>query len=160
MGSQRVGHNRGTEQPTLPTRGPRVLFFKGRASSKCSKKSSVPVARDRSETKHPQMVFRELLRSHHSLVLSLQRVSQGHGQWRQILAPREEPRPWELVGVLRRTAGKWSELWGDVGGRGRGKGEGRGVWDLSTAALGVGGPSQPLAAQQHHLSAVSHICSI
>lgn len=102
------------------TRGPRVLF-KGRASGKRSKKSSVPVARERSETKHPQTIFHELPRSHHSLVLSLQRVSQDRGQWRQIQGPREEPRPWEQVEVLRRkTGGKWSELWGHVRGQRRG----------------------------------------
>ena len=64
---------------TLPTRGPRVLLLKGRASSKGSEKSAVPVhgprvhrvVGDGSETQHPQKALDELPRSHHSLVLSL-----------------------------------------------------------------------------------------
>ena len=123
------------------------FLSKGRASSKCASKSPVPVVRERSEMKPPQTGF------HHSLVLSLQRVSQGRGQWRQIRGPREEPSPWEQVDVLRRNSeGKWSEMWGDVRGQGRG-GVREGCLGPEHSCTGGGGP-QPASGS----SAASLLC--
>lgn len=69
------------------------LLLKARISSKDSEKPAVPVCGPSSchlvmgetETRDLQTALYKLLRSYHPLALSPLRVSQGRGQWTQIL---------------------------------------------------------------------------